>query len=114
MSREKAIEIGKDKVIKEGFCVKSDVLCDKIFEILGYTEAGYFGEDEISNIKNMFDTQNDIYEMKFYQYVDQELVECSFGKAISTSEYKNDGIFIFSSIEDEKRKYYVVKIINNK
>lgn len=113
MSREKAIEIGKEKVMKAGFKVES-ILYDTIFEILGYTEADYYGEDEISNIKNMFDTQNDIYEMKFYQYEDQELVECSFGKAISTSEYKNYDIFIFSCIEDKKRKYYVAKIINNK
>ena len=50
--------------------------------------------------------------MKFYQYTNLELVECSFGMAISTTEYKNDDIFIFSELEDEKRQYYVTIIIN--
>ena len=113
MNVVKAIELGKEKV-KKGY-VKSqfNTLNDKVFEILGYTEADYYGTDEIDNLKSKFDNENDIYEMKFYQYINRELTECSFGKAISTLEYEEDDIFIFSQLEDDaKRQHYVAIIIN--
>lgn len=114
MNVKKAIELGKEKV-RKGY-VKDQIndLNDKVFEILGYTEADYYGTEEIDSLKNRFDQENDIYVMKFYQYIDLELVECSFGKAISTLEYKENDIFIFSQIEDDKRQHYVTIIINNK
>ena len=113
MDVKKAIELGKEKVRNGYVSWQFDDLNDKVFEILGYTEADYYGTDEIDSLKKRFDTENDLYDMKFYQYTNLELVECSFGKAISTTEYKNDDIFIFSELEDEKRQYYVTIIINN-
>lgn len=112
MKLEKAIELGKEKV-RRGF-LKNHLnnLDDKVFEILGYTEADYYGTEEIDSLKSQFDNENDIYEMKFYQYINYELVECSFGRAVSTSIYEKNDIFIFSQIDDDKRKYYVTIIIN--
>lgn len=112
MNLAKAIELGKEKVRKGYVSEQFNDLNDKIFEILGYTEADYYGTDEIDSLKSRFDEENDMYEIKFYQYIDRELVECSFGKAISTPEYEED-IFIFSQLEDDKRLYYVTLIINN-
>lgn len=113
MNEVKAIELGKEKV-KNGYVANQfNDLNDKVFEILGYTEADYYGTEEINSLKSKFDKENDIYEMKFYQYIDRELVECSFAKAISTSEYEEDDIFIFSQIEDDKRQHHVTIIINN-
>ena len=113
MNVDKYIEIGKEKVRKGYVSNQFDDLNDKVFEILGLTEADYYGTEEIDSLKKRFDNENDIYEMKFYRYIDHELVECSFGKAISTSEYEEDDIFIFSQIEDDKRQHYVTIIINN-
>ncbi|WP_195612697.1 hypothetical protein [[Clostridium] symbiosum] len=113
MNVQKFIEIGKEKV-RNGYCSNQfNDLNEKVFEILGLTEADYFGTDEIQDIKKKFDKENDIYDMKFYSYISYELVECSFGKAVSTPEYEKDNIFIFSQMEDEARKYYVAIIINN-
>lgn len=113
MKIENAIELGKEKVMSGYQSDQMDDLTDKCFEILGYTEADYYGTEEIQELKKKFDQANDLYEMKFYQYVDCELVECSFGKAISTPEYEKENIFIFSQLEDEKRQYYVATIEND-
>ena len=99
MDVKKAIELGKEKVRNGYVSGQFDDLNDKVFEILGYTEADYYGTDEIDSLKKRFDTENDLYDMKFYQYTNLELVECSFGKAISTTEYKNDDIFIFFVVD---------------
>lgn len=113
MNVEKAIELGKEKVRRGYVSSQINDLDDKVFEILGYTEADYYGAEEIESLKSKFDNQNDLYDIKFYQYIDNELVECDFGKAISTLEYEKDDIFIFSQIEDDKRQHYVTIIINN-
>ena len=113
MKLEKAIELGKEKVRNGYVSDQINDLNNIVFEILGYTEADYYGTEEIDELKRKFDSENDIYDMKFYEYIDFELVECSFGKAVHTSEYQNNNIFIFSEMEDEKRKYYVTIIINN-
>lgn len=113
MKEQQAIELGKDKVRRGYVKDQIDSVDDKIFAILGYTEADYFGTEEIVSLKQQFDTENDFYDMKFYRYSALHLEECSFGEAISTPEYKQDDIFIFSQLEDDKRHYYVTKIINN-
>lgn len=113
MNIDKAINLGKEKV-KNGYCKEHyNSLSDKVFEILGYTEADYYGTGEIDCIKRQCDQENEFYKMKFYKYTELELVECSFGKAISTLEYKQENIFIFSQLEDDIRKFYVTIIINN-
>lgn len=113
MNINKAIELGKEKVRNSYVSEHINDLDNKVFEILGYTEADYYGTDEIDSLKRKFDSENDIYEMKFYQYGDSGLCECSFKEAISTLEYKENNIFIFSQMEDDKRQYYVSIIINN-
>lgn len=113
MKTENAIELGKEKVMSGYLSDQIDDLTDKCFEILGYTEADYYGTEEIQELKKNFDQESDSREIKFYQYIDCELVECSFGKAISTPEYEKENIFIFSQLEDEKRRYYVVTIEND-
>ena len=113
MNVQKFIEIGKEKVRNGYTRDQFDYLNDKVFEILGFTEADYFGTDEIESIKSKFDNENELYDMKFYSYIGYELVESSFGKAVSTPEYEEDSIFIFSEMEDDTRKYYVAIIINN-
>ncbi|WP_313130959.1 hypothetical protein [Anaerocolumna sp.] len=113
MNAVEAIELGKEKVRKGYVSSHINDLNDKVFEILGYTEADYYGTEEIDSLKSKFDNDNDLYEVKFYQYIDNELVECSFEKAISTLEYEEDNIFIFSQREDDKRQHYVTIIINN-
>lgn len=113
MSLDEIIENGKEKVrqgyVKEQF----NSLNDRIFEILGNSDADYYGMDTIDNIKAKFDDENDIYEMLFYKYINNKLVECSYEEAINTSQYKENNIFIFSQIEDDTRKEYVALIINN-
>lgn len=113
MNLIEAIELGKEKV-RSGYCREQyDDLNDNVFEILGYTQADYYGTEEIDILERQFDKENDYYDMKFYQYTNHELAECSFEEAISTTEYENDDIFIFSEMEDKKRQYYVAIIINN-
>lgn len=112
MNVDKAIELGKEKV-RNGYCKEQFFdLCDKVFEILGYTEADYYGTEEIYTLKQRFDQNNELFEMKFYKYVDLELVECTFGVAISTSEYEEENIFVFSQLEGDERRYYVALIVN--
>ena len=113
MNLDKAIELGRKKVQNGYVNDQINDLDDKVFEILGYTEADYYGTEEIVELKRRFDYENDHYDMKFYEYKNFELVESSFGKAVHTPEYQNDNIFIFSELEDEKREYYVAIIINN-
>ena len=113
MTIDEAITLGKEKV-KNGYCNDQyNSLNDKVFEILGYTEADYYGTEEINCLKRKYDQENEFYEMKFYKYTEFELIECSFGKAISTLEYRQKNIFIFSQLEDDIRKFYVTIIINN-
>lgn len=112
MKVAEAIKLGMEKVKNNRFINKLDDLNDKAFEILGYTQAEYYGTDEISYLKTQFDKENVLYEMKFYQYIERELVECSFGKAVSTVEYEKNDIFLFSQIEDDRRQYYLAIIVN--
>lgn len=112
MTVDKAIELGKEKVLNNPFMNELDDLNDKALEIIGYTEAIYYGTDAIQCVKRKFDKENFIYDMKFYKYIERELVECSFGKAVSTPEYEQDNIFLFSQMEDDKRQFYLAIIID--
>lgn len=108
MSKE-LIEKGRHKVgnsfmkhhLKEG-------ISEKILEIVGATEAEYFGTTELS----YFERDKEINQFKFYKYENFELIKCSFGAAINTSDYQLERIFIFSEEPEEETKYYVTEIIN--
>ena len=108
-----AIENGKEKVRQGYVADQIDDLNDKIFEILGSTNADYYGMDKIDTIKAKFDNENNIYNILFYKCINNNLVECSYEEAIDTAEYKENNIFIFSQIEDDEKKEYVALIINN-
>lgn len=113
MNKDIFIKIGKDKV-KNGY-MKShfNKLHDKVFEIVGATKAGYYGTTTIESIKKILDNENEIYDLKFYKYVGLELEECSFISALSTIEYEENDIIIFSEAPEDERLYYVVQIINS-
>ncbi|ANS76969.1 hypothetical protein AWM70_22255 [Paenibacillus yonginensis] len=108
MSKE-LIERGRHKVgkslmahhIKEG-------IPEKILEIVGATEAEYFGTTELS----YFERDREINQFKFYRYENFELINCSYGAAVNTMEYLSEKIFIFSEEPEEVIKYYVAEIIN--
>lgn len=111
MKKDKVIEIGKDKV-KNGYMKSQfDELPDKVFEIVGATIADYYGTTTIRSIKKKLDNDNQIYDLRFYKYCGFELEECSFISALSTPEYEENDIFIFSEAPEEKRIYYVAQII---
>lgn len=113
MNKDMFVKIGKDKV-KNGY-MKShfNELHDKVFEIVGATKADYYGTTTIEDMKNRLDNENGIYCLKFYKYVDFELEECSFVGALSTLEYEENNIFIFSEAPEDERMYYVAQVINN-
>ena len=50
----------------------------------------------------MLDTQDDLYEMKFYKYTNFKLSECSFAEAINSLEHKTNNIFTFIQIDNER------------
>lgn len=109
---QKAIELGREKVRRGYVSDLIDEVSEKALEICGMTEADYYGTDEIKYLKGRYDKENDYYKMKFYKYFNRSLQECSFVEALSTPEYMNENVLIFSQMEDEKRMYYVTDIIN--
>lgn len=113
MDKNMFIEIGKEKVIRGLMNKHLDDLDNMTFEILGSTEADYYGTTTIKDMKKKFDSENEIFDLKFYKYIDFQLKECSFIDALRTPEYNNDDIFIFSQAPEDKRLYYVTKIIKD-
>ncbi|WP_027086830.1 hypothetical protein [Cohnella panacarvi] len=85
-----------------------DGISEKILEIVGATKAEYFGTTELF----YFERDKELNQFKFYKYENFELLECSYGAAINTSEYKLERIFIFSEEPEEETKYYVTEVIN--
>lgn len=108
MSREILIQKGQKKV-SEGYMARSlkNGISEKILEIVGATKAEYFGTTDLS----YFDRDKDINIYKFYKYDGYELVECSFGAALDTDEYKSEKIFIFSEEPEGCVQYYAAEVI---
>lgn len=111
MSRDLLVKRGKKK-IKNGFMSSSlkDNLSETILEIVGATEADYYGTTSLEDI-NQKDAS--IYKVQYYKYSDYELIKCSFGSALDTLEYKNEKILIFSEESEGILKYYVAEIIKD-
>ena len=91
MTIKEAIEIGKKKIEPRNQNLGSNP--ERIYEILGYTNAIFFGWNKISRIRYF---ENLWQKHAYYQYVCHKLVKCSFKQALITPDFKNYGIFIFS------------------
>ncbi|WP_102399626.1 hypothetical protein [Haloimpatiens massiliensis] len=85
-----------------------DNISETILEIVGATEADYYGTTSLEDI-NQKDAS--IYKVQYYKYSDYELIKCSFGAAINTEEYKNEKILIFSQEPEGVLEYNVAEII---
>lgn len=111
MNRDLLIKRGMGK-IKNGFMSSSlnDNLSETILEIVGATEADYYGTTSLEDI-NQKDAS--IYNIQYYKYFNHELIKCSFGSALNTLEYKNEKILIFSEEPEGTLKYYVAEIIKD-
>lgn len=117
MTEKEAIAIGKTKIAPRNKYLGRNP--ERIYEILGYTNAEFFGWNTIRRIRSFeYKGQHHAY----YQYVCHKLVKCSFKQALVTPDYKNYGIFIFSLEEetcsepfaDFYNKPKVVLIMKNK
>ena len=71
---------------------------ERIYEILGFTNAKFFGWNTIRRIRH-FEYHGQTHG--YFQYVCHKLVKCSFKQALITPDYKNYGIFIFSFQEED-------------
>lgn len=91
MTIEEAIELGKTKIDPQNNDLGDNP--ERIYEILGFTNAKFFGWNTIRHIRH-FEYHGQTHG--YFQYVCHKLVKCSFKQALITPDYKNYGIFIFS------------------
>ena len=91
MTIEEAIELGKTKIDPRNNDLGDNP--ERIYEILGFTNAKFFGWNTIRHIRH-FEYHGQTHG--YFQYVCHKLVKCSFKQALITPDYKNFGIFIFS------------------
>jgi len=91
MTIQEAIELGKTKIDPRNNDLGDNP--ERIYEILGFTNAKFFGWNTIRHIRH-FEYHGQTHG--YFQYVCHKLVKCSFKQALITPDYKNYGIFIFS------------------
>ena len=102
MTKDAIIERGKAKTwYPDNPVTKTEKteLPVKVYEILGSTDAFYFGYTTLDFFKcweKMYGT-----DPKYYKFVDGELVECTYRQALATTDYRNHRIFIFGELAKE-------------
>ena len=96
MTIKEAIEIGKKKIEPRNQNLGSNP--ERIYEILGFTNAKFFGWNKISRIRYF---ENLWQKHAYYQYVCHKLVKCSFKQALITPDFKKYKIFIFSIADED-------------
>ena len=101
MPETEVIAIGKAKIDPRNTYLGDNP--ERIYEILGYTDAMFFGWNTIRRIRH-FEYQGQSHG--YFQYVCHRLVKCSFKQALITPDYKNYGIFIFSFMEEQSHIPY--------
>lgn len=84
-------------------------LSNTILEVVGATDAHYYG---VSKFESIHSKDNKVFRLKYYKYDNLSLKECTFAQAITTKEFTNDQVLIFSEAPESDRFYYVVEIVS--
>lgn len=97
--KRNAIQRGKEKVwLPERMKIKKEEreLPDKVYEIIGSTEARYYGYSNLPFIK-CWQKYRGERGPKFCRYVHGEIFECTRSQALATPEYRRHRILLFKN-----------------
>lgn len=109
MTTEEAIAFGKEKVRLWHHIIKMPEQEPpiKALEILGKTEANYFGYDTLDFFQNW--EKAECGGPQYYKYAYGKLVKCNCQQALASSVYCKYGIIIFSRFVENNKDSKLVK-----